>query len=97
MHKYIKEVQMDTTMENLQIEYSYRNITPWGGMKLMKNLTDQTGIKAYLNTLDLPKPGSNRGHDPVDIVESFWVSVWIGANRFPHSSRLRYDNVLKEI
>ena len=84
-------------MENLQIEYSDRDITPWGGMKLMKNLIDQTGIRAYLNTLDLPQPGSNRGYDPIDIIESFWASVWIGASRFTHSSWLRYDKVLKEI
>jgi hypothetical protein len=48
-------------MEDLQIEYNDKNIIPWGGMKLMKNLTDQTGIKTYLDTLDLPRPGSNRG------------------------------------
>jgi len=84
-------------MKDLQIEYSDRDITPWGGMKLMKNLVGQTGITAYLNTLDLPQPGSNRGYDPIDIIESFWVSVWIGASRFTHSSWLRYDRVLKEI
>ena len=84
-------------MEDLRIEYSDRDITPWGGMKLMKNLVDQTGIKAYLHTLDLPQPGSNRGYDPMDIVESFRVSVWIGASRFTHSSWLRYDKALKEI
>jgi len=44
---------------------------------LMKNLVDQTAIKAYMNTLDLPEPGSNRGYDPIDIIESFWVSVQI--------------------
>jgi hypothetical protein len=97
MHKHIKEVQMDATMENLQIEYRDQNITPWGGTKLMKNLTDQTGIKPCLEKLDLPNPGSNRGYDPIDIVESFWVSVWIGASRFTHSSWLRYDNALEEI
>jgi len=64
-------------MEDLQIEYSDRDITPWGGMKLMKNLVDQTAIKAYLDTLDLPEPGPNRVHDPINIIESLWVSVQI--------------------
>jgi len=97
MRHYIKRVRKKEQMEDLQIEYSDRDITPWGGMKLMKNLVDQTAIKAYMNTLDLPEPGSNRGYDPIDIIESFWVSVWIGASRFTHSSWLRYDNVLKKI
>jgi len=66
-------------------------------MKLMKNFIDQTGIKTYLESLDLPQPGSNRGYNPKDIVESFWVSVWIGASRFAHSSWLRCDKALKEI
>jgi hypothetical protein len=77
MRHYIKRVRKKGQMEDLQIEYSGRNITPWGGMKLMKNLVDQTAIKAYMNTLDLPEPGSNRGYDPIDIIESFWVSVQI--------------------
>ncbi|HNY71771.1 MAG TPA: hypothetical protein PKH14_13380 [Syntrophorhabdus sp.] len=77
MRHYIKRVRKKEQMEDLQIEYSDRDITPWGGMKLMKNLVDQTAIKAYMNTLDLPEPGSNRGYDPIDIIESFWVSVQI--------------------
>jgi len=36
--------------------------------------------------LNLPRHGSNRGYDPKDIIESFWVSIWIGAIRFTHSS-----------
>jgi hypothetical protein len=82
-------------MEDLQIEYSDRDISPWGGMKLMKSFADQTGIKAYLDPLDLPKPGSNRGYDPIDIIESFWVSVWIGASRFTHSSWLKIRQGIK--
>jgi hypothetical protein len=62
-------------MEDLQIEYSDLNITPWGGMKLMKNFIDQTRINTCLEGLDLPQPGSNRGYDLKDIAESFWVSV----------------------
>jgi Transposase DDE domain group 1 len=83
--------------KELQIEYSDRKVSAWGGMKLMKDFVENTGIKTQLNTLDLPRPGSNRGYNPIDIIESFWVSIWIGASRFTHSSWLRYDTVLKEI
>jgi hypothetical protein len=84
-------------MEDLQVQYSDKQVSSWGGMKLMKDFVDRTGIKTYLNGCDLPRPGSNRGYSPKDIIESFWVSVWIGASRFTHSGWLRYDSVLKEI
>lgn len=82
---------------DLTIEYSDRAVTPWGGMKLMKDLVDRTGIKDELRRQDLPQPQSNRGYDPIDIIESFWTSIWVGASRFTHSSWLRYDETLKEI
>jgi hypothetical protein len=86
---------MDTN--ELMIEYSDRKVSAWGGMKLMKNLVDRTGIKDELRKLPLPRRGSNRGYDPITIIESFWTSIWIGASRFCHSEWLRYDSVLKEI
>lgn len=64
---------------------------------MMKELIVKTGIKEFMEKLPLPKPGSNRGYPPMQIVESFWVSIWIGANRFVHSGWLRYDKVLKDI
>ncbi len=84
-------------MVNLPIEYSDKPVTPFGGMSLMKRFLDQTAIKAYLSTLDLPQPGSNRGYDPVDIVTSFWLSIWTGASRYVHCDWLRYDTVLQSI
>lgn len=84
-------------MVNLPIEYSDKPVTPFGGMSLMKRFLDQTEIKAYLGTLDLPQPGSNRGYDPVDIVTSFWLSIWTGASRYVHCDWLRYDTVLQSI
>jgi len=83
--------------DDLAIEYSDRNITAWGGMKLMKDLVDRCGIKDLLRSCDLPQPHSNRGYDPIDIIESFWTSIWIGASWFTHCSWLRFDTTLKEI
>lgn len=81
----------------LKIEYSDKNVSAWGGMKLMKNLVDKSGIREYLSTLALPYPGSNRGYDPLHIIESFGLSVWIGASRFAHSGYLRFDDTLQKI
>lgn len=84
-------------MQNIRYEFVEKPVTAWGGMRMMKELLDRTGIREYMKNLPLPKPGSNRGYSPNQIVESFWVSVWIGASRFAHSGWLRYDKVLKEI
>lgn len=84
-------------MQNIAFEYTDRPVSAWGGMRLMKELIDKTNIRGHLATLALPFPGSNRGFSPVQILESFWVSVWTGASRFTHSGWLRYDKVLQEI
>jgi len=84
-------------MVNLPIEYSDKQVTPFGGMSLMKRFIDQTGIRDFLNALDLPAPGSNRGYDPKQIVESFWLGIWTGASRYIHCDWLRYDKTLHDI
>lgn len=84
-------------MVNLPVEYSNKQVTPFGGMSLMKRFIDQTGIRDYLESLDLPRPGSNRGYDPKQIIESFWLGIWTGASRYIHCDWLRYDKTLHDI
>lgn len=84
-------------MVNLPIEYSNKPVTPFGGMSLMKRFLDQTHIREFLNTMNLPQPGSNRGYDPIQIIESFWLSIWTGASRYIHCDWLRGDSVLRSI
>lgn len=84
-------------MVNLPIEFSDKQVTPFGGMSLMKHFVDQTGIREYLRGLDLPYPQSNRGYEPMQVIESFWLSIWTGASRYIHCDWLRYDTVLHDI
>lgn len=84
-------------MVNLPMEYSDKQVTPFGGMSLMKRFVDQTGIRDYLQELDLPQPGSNRGYSPEHIIESFWLGIWTGASRYIHCDWLRYDQTLHAI
>ena len=79
------------------IEYSDKQVTPFGGMVLMKEFIDQLGIDEYLEELDLPRPGSNRGYKAQEVIESFWVNIWTGASRYNHCNNLRQDEVLKKI
>jgi len=92
-----KKGRITKMVENINFEYTDRAVSAWGGMRLMKELIDKTRIREKLQELSLPQPGSNHGYCPIQIVESFWVSVWTGASRFVHSGWLRYDKVLGEI
>ena len=84
-------------MVNLPIGYSDKQVTPFGGMGLMKRFIDRTGIRDFMRGLDLPHPQSNRGYGPMHIIESFWLGIWTGANRYIHCDRLRYDKTLQKI
>lgn len=81
----------------IKFEYTERNITAWGGMRLMKELLERSGVKQKFQSLDLPKAGSNSGYNALDIIESFMVCVWLGGVRFSHTAFVRFDEVLREI
>jgi hypothetical protein len=72
----------------MQYEYTDKMVTPWGGMKEMKELIDKSGIREKMAELGLPESKSNNSIAAVDIVESFWVSVWIGCYCFSHTLSL---------
>ena len=82
---------------NIPWEYSSKAVSSWGGMRLMKELIDKTKVLEKLKELPLPFPRSNRGYNPLDIIESFWVCVWAGGMRFAHTALIRFDKVLKDI
>jgi hypothetical protein len=81
----------------MEHHYTDKLVTPWGGMKEMKMLIDKTGISKKLATLGLPEGKSNNSIDPISIIESFWVSIWIGCFRFSHTAVVKVDEVLRQI
>jgi hypothetical protein len=82
---------------DMQHEYTDKMVTAWGGMKEMKMLLDKTGIREKLSQLGFPESKSNNSIDAVSIIESFWVSIWIGCFRFSHTAIVRVDEVLRQI
>jgi len=84
-------------MGELKIQYSDKKVTPFGGMKLLKDFIDTTNIIEDLRDVNLPYPQSNAGIDPIDIIQGFWLSIFTGASRYIHADWLRYDTVLQEI
>lgn len=84
-------------MGELKIAYSDKKVSPFGGMKLLKDFIDRTNIMKHLNEVPLPQPRSNAGFDPTTIVMGFWLSIFTGASRYIHADWLRYDTTLQEI
>lgn len=81
-----------------KIRYTDRELTSWGGMEMMKRLLSVTGINEQINSMDsLPVQGSNRGYSPLQLIFSFWLSIWCGGNRYMHLEVLRQDKVLQRI
>lgn len=88
---------MQTEIANIGYEFTDKKVTPWGGMLLMKEFLDKMGIREEMSKCGLPYPRSNRGYNPLDVIESFWVCVWIGGLRFAHTAIVRFDSAIKEI
>jgi hypothetical protein len=82
---------------NIPWEFTEKEVTSWGGMRMFKEFLDRTGIREKLESVGLPAPGSNRGYEPHEVIESFWVSVWLGGVRFSHTAIVRFDEALRDI
>jgi hypothetical protein len=80
-----------------KIAFTDKEISAWGGMIFMKKLIAQSGIIDLLSGVGLPAQGSNRGYSPLQLIQSFWLSAWCGANRFMHLEVLRFDHTLQKL
>lgn len=80
-----------------KIAYSDKNVTPFGGLVLMKELLAKTGLMDQLAKEDLPVSYSPNSYQAKTIIECFWASVWCGACNFLQTEHIRYDETLKEI
>lgn len=81
-----------------KLSFVNKEITPWSGFAIMKQMLEKMGLKEYLSKLySVPKKGSNRGYESYDIIIGFMLSVWCGANKFLHTEQLRHDKGLSKI
>ncbi|TAG45881.1 MAG: IS1380 family transposase, partial [Betaproteobacteria bacterium] len=55
-------------MRDIELRFTDKEITPWGGMALMKRLLDHFGFDRALASAGLPQPGSNRGYRPEQLI-----------------------------
>jgi hypothetical protein len=83
--------------DDFEIRFTAREITVWGGLALMRRMLQSIRFSEVAKEWDLPQPGSNRGYEPVQIIEQFLVSIWCGANRFAHAEITRFDTTLTRL
>jgi hypothetical protein len=81
----------------LQWRFTDKQYTAWGGLRVVEEMLGRIGFSQALRQSGLPQPGSNRGFDPVEVMQSFLVSVWVGGTRFAHTALLRFDAALRQI
>lgn len=91
MHKKVEASQ------GLAWSFTDKRFTPWGGLRVFEELLRRWGWVEALAGAGLPQPGSNRGIDPVMIIESFLVTIWTGGGRFAHTALVRFDTALRSI
>jgi len=89
--------ELTKKVEQLKYEFTDKQVSPWGGLRLISALFAKLGLEEELRELPLPQPGSNRGYEGIEIIKTFIVSILIGANRYSHCALLEYDEVVKEI
>jgi hypothetical protein len=81
----------------LPYEYCDKKISPWGGMRIIKEFYDRIGLHDKIRELPLHATGSAIAVEHYEIVESFMMSVILGAGNCTGASQISYDDVLKEI
>lgn len=82
---------------DIKFEFTDKEITPWGGIYLLRKFIDKMQLDKILELLPIPKQLSNRGYNPIQLIKSFLISVWCGASRFEHTEVIRQDEVIREI
>jgi len=86
--KYVKE---DGGV-NLRVRFTDKPITGWGGLVVISKWFWKVGVKEVVEeTFGAFEPGSNRGYKPWELIISFIVAIYMGANRVAQIDLLRWD------
>lgn len=83
--------------KGLPWRFTDKQFTPWGGLRIFEELLRGLGWEEALAAAPLPRPGSNRGIDPVLMVKAVLVTVWTGGGRFAHTALVRFDAALRSV
>ena len=85
------------TPDPFDVKFTSREVSAWGGLALLKRMPGGMDFKSAMQSWGLPKPGSNRGYAPEQLIEQMIVSIWCGAARFCHADITRLDSTLMRL
>ena len=83
--------------DGFSVSFSEREVTAWGGLALIKRVLDSMQFRQAVAGWGLPPPHSNRGYEPMQLIEQFIVSIWCGVCRFVHAETVRMDSTLTRL
>jgi hypothetical protein len=83
--------------KEIEIQWTDKPVTPWGGLSLFSGLAQQVGLVAALRAALPFRLTSPNATDPVDVVLAFMAGVLAGSRRLAHIERLRWDQGVKHI
>jgi hypothetical protein len=83
--------------KEIEIQWTDKPVTPWGGMMLFSGVAQQIGLASALRDALPFRLTSPNATDPVEIVMAFMAGVLAGSRRLAHIERLRWDEGLKTI
>jgi hypothetical protein len=94
MHAYSTQA---APSERLQIAYTAKPVSGWGGLVALMRYCERVGVRALLQQA-LPDGRTSPNQIPaVEIILAFFAAVLTGATRFAHVERLRGDAVVRAI
>jgi hypothetical protein len=83
--------------ERLEIAYTAKPVSGWGGLVALVRYFDKVGVRALLQQA-LPDGRTSPNQIPAgEIILAFVAAVLTGATRFAHVERLRADAVVRAI
>lgn len=85
------------SQKEIEIKFTDKPVTPWGGMALFSGVAQQVGLISALREALPFRLTSPNATDPVEIVLAFMAGVLAGSRRLAHIERLRWDEALKKI
>lgn len=84
-----------SVLAGLEIHYTDKSVTGWGGMALVAEFFRRIGLRKLLSEA-LPDGRTSPNQRPVvDIAMSLMLNVLTGGERYAHVERLRFDEALR--
>src|SRR5258708_7168784 len=88
---------IDGASASLEVQYTDKPVSGWGGLVAVVKYMDRLGIRGLLQHALVDGRTSPNQIPVVDIAMGFMLAVLTGAWRFAHVERLRADAVVRGI